>query len=99
MQPAWREGPEGDTLVRTVPADEDWTPLIRGGSNGLSLVVMALSWWVSALDAPDSDLSEAISDVKWVLSELVTTLSSPMSETGNKRPCESSPDDEPDSKR
>ncbi|KIL68683.1 hypothetical protein M378DRAFT_36297, partial [Amanita muscaria Koide BX008] len=36
MQPAWREG---ESLVRTVSGDVDWAPLMRGGSNGFSLVV------------------------------------------------------------
>ena len=95
MQPEWRKG---DPLVKTAPADVDWALLMRGGSNGLALVVMSLSWWVGAVDAPDLDLSVAIDDVNWVLSELVATLSLTTVETGSKRPCEASPD-EPRPKR
>ena len=95
MQPEWRKG---DPLVKTAPADMDWALLMCGGSNGLALVVMSLSWWVGAVDAPDVDLSVAIDDVNWVLSELVATLSLTTVETGSKRPCEASPD-EPHPKR
>ena len=95
MQPEWRKG---DPLVKTVPADVNWALLIRGGSNGLALVVMALSWWVGAVDAPDVDLLAAIDDVNWVLAELVATLSLTTVETSSKRSCEASPD-EPRSKR
>ena len=73
MQLEWCKG---DSLVKTVPADVDWGLLMRGGSNGLAIVIVALSWWVNATDAPNLDLSSAIDDVNWVLSELVTTLSS-----------------------
>ena len=95
IQPEWREG---ESFVKTVPADADWTNLRCGGSNGLALVVMALSWWVGATGTPDSDLTAAIDDVKWVVSELVMTLSSTAAATGSKRPSDSSPD-EPRSKR
>jgi len=96
MQPTWREG---ESVVKIVPADVDWMSLMRGGSNGLSLVVMALSWWVYSMKAPDSGLLEAIGDVQWVFSQLVATLSSTRTEVGNKRPCATSPKDEPNSKR
>jgi hypothetical protein len=89
MQPEWRKG---EPLVTTVPADADWTPLIHGGSNGLSLVVVALSWWVSATDVHSVDISDAIHDVKWVLSELVRRLSSVETPGGSKRRSEASPD-------
>lgn len=93
--------------MRTVPADADWTDLRRGGSNGLGLVVMALSWWVGLTPTPDSDLATAIDDVKWVLSKLVMTahpaspsppVSSTAVETGSKRPSDPSTD-EPRPKR
>jgi hypothetical protein len=83
MQPTWHEG---ESLVRTLPTDADWEPILHGGSNGLSMVVMALSWWVHAMGLNGQQnlkLSAAINDVKWVLSELVMLLTSSM-DTGNK---------------
>lgn len=84
-------------MEKSVPADADWTPLIRGGKNGLCIAIMALSWWVDAVNAPDSHLLASIGDVKWVLSELVTTMSLTTAD-GNKRLGEPS-NDEPRSKR
>jgi hypothetical protein len=99
MQPPWRKR---ESLVKTLPADGDWEPIIRGGSNGLSLVVAALSWWISAVQPNDQhglDLSAAIEDVSWVFSELVALLSAPSMETGKKRSLEDGSKDEPKSKR
>lgn len=93
MQPAWREG---DSLVKSAPVDVDWVPLMRGGSNGLSLVVVALSWWICAVGVPDSDLLLAIGDVRWVISELVAALQPTAAKNGVKRPAEPSPDPGPD---
>lgn len=95
MQPAWRKG---ESLEKSAPADANWMPLMRGGTNGLSVAIMALSWWVHAVTPPDTDLSAAIDDVKWVLSEFVMILSSATAETGTKRRGEPSID-EPRSKR
>ena len=59
---------------------------MHGGSNGLFVVVVALSWWVFAM-GPDNkhplELSVAINDVLWVLSELTAVLSTKV-ETGKK---------------
>jgi len=87
MQPVWREG---ESMVRTIPADTDWEPILRGGSNGLSLVITALSWWVGAVNLdlePCSELLTAIDDLLWVLSKLVATLST-TTDTGKKRALE-----------
>ena len=73
-----------------MPADANWEPIIRSGSNGLSLVVMALSWWIESTDDLDSEIRTAIGNVQWVLSELVETLleaKSEQSETGSRQSC------------
>jgi hypothetical protein len=84
MQPVWREG---ESMVRTIPADTDWEPILRGGSNGLVLVITALSWWVCATKGHNSDLLQAIDDLTWVLSKLIAMLSA-TTDTGTKRPLE-----------
>lgn len=99
MQPTWRGG---ERLDRTLPTETDWEPILRGGSNGLSMVVMALSWWVRAMGSnghQDTELSVAIDDVKWVLSELVAMLSTANLDTGKKRPREEIAQEELASKR
>jgi hypothetical protein len=97
MQPSWRGG---ESLVKTLPEDADWEPVNRGGSNGLSVVIMALSWWVAATknggDGSDGKLHTAISDMTWVLSQLIAAVNP---ETGTKRGREPSTADEPESKR
>jgi hypothetical protein len=96
MQPPWREG---ELLSRDVPADVDWEPILRGGSNGLALIVMALSWWIHSSNAGsgvDEELHGAISDVHWVLSQIVGFLAIP---PGSKRPHGSDDEDQPKSKR
>jgi hypothetical protein len=80
-----------------MPADADWEPISRRGSNGLSIVVMALSWWIdSTKDGLDVELRGAIDDVKWVLSELVSAANL---ETGSKRAHEVDFEGERNSKR
>ena len=94
MQPAWRNG---DAMVKVAPADADWEPILRGGPNGLAVVVTALSWWVLAIEPDDQnplELLEAIGDVSWVLSELLGVLLST-----KKHSLEEASAKEPESKR
>jgi hypothetical protein len=99
MQPTWRGG---ESLVRTLLTDANWELILRGGSNGLFMVVMALSWWVHATGLNSQQnlkLLVAINDVKWVLSELVVMLSTLSMDTGNKHSRGESTQEEPVSKR
>lgn len=45
MQPTWCGG---KSLIKTLPTEE---PILHGGSNGLCMVIMALSWWVYAIES------------------------------------------------
>jgi len=56
-----------------------WVRLLNGGRNGIFLFVMALSWWAASPDwaASSPSLTEAVADVKWVLRQLVDTLTAP----------------------
>ncbi|KAI0245466.1 hypothetical protein BJV78DRAFT_1287779 [Lactifluus subvellereus] len=99
MQPAWRGG---ESLVKTLPPDADWEPILRGGSNGLSMVVIALSWWIHATGSDidhDLELSATIDDVKWVFSELVAMLLAVSLGASKKHPHEETSQEEPISKR
>ena len=75
-QPEWR-----DTASWPFSTDEiiagDWgTALSSGGKDGLFLIVMSLRWWAHArTEATDSKLDAAISNVCWVMKNLVASLS------------------------
>ena len=99
MQPTWRGG---ESLDKTLPTDANWEPILRGGSNGLSMVVLALSLWIQAIgsvEQQDLKLSTAIHDVTWVLSKLVSKLSSASMDTEKKHSREETTQEEPVSKR
>jgi hypothetical protein len=83
LQPAWRGG---ELLVKVQPADGMWEKLFLGGSSGLYLVVVALSWWVKLMGTNGQhslELSVAINDVIWVFSKLVEVLAAKV-KTGGK---------------
>jgi len=57
---------------QTCPADENWINLGKGGSAGLYIVVMALSWWIRVLGSHDeaSLAWNVVKDVCWVLQQV-----------------------------
>jgi hypothetical protein len=70
MQPPWREG---ELLIKVLPADAAWGPVLHGGPNGFVLIVIALSWWFHSANGNgelDEDLRSAIDDVNWVVLQL-----------------------------
>jgi hypothetical protein len=82
IQPSWRLT-SSTSLSRDVPANsakETWAGLKKGGSAGLYVVVMALSWWIASLkgDLGDSRVYETVNDIAWVLS-LVKVTTPPVS--------------------
>ena len=68
MQPSWRM--EGDWLIREVPEDETWHTLRKGGTSGIYVVIVGLSWWVKAQPAEDTDAWTLVNDLSWVLQQL-----------------------------
>jgi len=75
LQPKWRD--VGSWPFPQDPSTDDpWDELLIGGKDGLFVVVMALAWWCikhAAEDEP-SQLKAAILDVSWVLSNLISAL-------------------------
>ena len=71
IQPTWRILPGGQ-YSRVVPDNETWASLRKGGSAGLFVVVVALSWWVRAAgDMVDQlDLCSIIGDLQWVIQQV-----------------------------
>ena len=87
LQLGWRLADDG-SFNYEMPKDEDWRVLRKGGSAGLYIVVVALSWWIRAL-TPDN-LSfcawTAVHDVHWVIDQILKTLLP----AGKKHPLENS---------
>ena len=72
MQPSWRT--EGDLLIRDVPEDETWQTLRKGGTSGIYIVIVGLSWWVKVQLAEDTDAWTLVNDLSWVLQQLKESL-------------------------
>ena len=66
-------------FAREPLASTQWGRLLNGGKYGIFLFVMALSWWAKSLGPATSpqSLTSAVSDVKWVLHQLVDALTAP----------------------
>ena len=71
MQPSWRVLSDG-AYSKAIPADETWSNLRKGGSAGLYIIVMALSWWVRAVGQGNEGLAAfaMVDDICWVLQQL-----------------------------
>lgn len=78
MQPTWRLLPGEGFSKETSTNLESWALINKGGSAGLYIVVMALSWWVLRLrDAGTADTDAqavwgTVDDVAWVLKQLLS---------------------------
>ena len=83
-------------MSRDVPAAETWVGLKKGGSAGLYIVVMALSWWITSLkgDLDDLELYETVNDIAWVLTLLKATLPQICPSVDAKRPLSDNEDSE-----
>ena len=77
IQPSWRLT-DNATFVYDVPSDEEWRVLHKGGSAGLYVVVVALSWWIRVLPAEPLSLRawSAVHDVQWVIDQICKKVSS-----------------------
>jgi hypothetical protein len=86
MQPSWRLAADS-SFIYTMPADEEWCLLHKGGSAGLYTVIVALSWWIRVLPQADSSIRAwtAVHDVCWVINQISKKIM-PASQ-GNKRGC------------
>ena len=71
LQPKSRCGRE---LLR-VDEEEKWDDLCKGGPNGFFTLVVSLGWWVAANDDEGKELlDEMVSDVSWVLKQIIKML-------------------------
>ena len=87
LQPGWRLADDGSFNYKA-PNNEDWQVLHKGGSAGLYIVIVALSWWVRALtpDSPSFRAWTAVRDVQWVIDQITKKLTP----AGKKRQLEDS---------
>jgi hypothetical protein len=60
-------------LQRVVNDGEKWPEVRKGSRNGIFGVVLALSWWLKAVqtDSEREIFKEVLADVKWVFSHIV----------------------------
>jgi hypothetical protein len=97
IQPAWREADDWP-LSHVASSGADWGVLEHAGTNGLFLILMALSWWgteiPSQCDKRRADFVLAIHDVQWVLMELVKNMG-----TSKKRDADNGSMEQPATKR
>jgi hypothetical protein len=67
LQPEWRIA-AGRPFSQKVPLGEvSWESLFKSGCNGFFIVVLTISWWLTAVkgNLDDEDFSQAFSDVLW----------------------------------
>ena len=57
-----------------VPEDETSQTLRKGGTSGIYIVIVGLSWWVKAQLAEDMDAWTLVNDLAWVLQQLKESL-------------------------
>ena len=75
IQPSWRN--EGGTFMRNVPQDESWQTLKKGGTAGIYVVVIGLSWWVTAQRVErDADVWPLVNDLSWVIQQMKRDMGS-----------------------
>ncbi|TEB32019.1 hypothetical protein FA13DRAFT_1791282 [Coprinellus micaceus] len=103
LQPDWRVNVpvDGDVskLSREVPANETWARLNKGGSAGMYIIVLCISWWYKALDpdsTPPTELTALVRDVAFVLGSLIPGRSASLPGKRATAPAEG---EEPASKR
>ena len=71
MQPSWRTDGDGVSPIRETPCDETWQVLRKGGTSGIYVVIMGLSWWIKAQAVErDIDAWSAVDDISWVIEEM-----------------------------
>lgn len=74
LQPTWRREKAKTEwpLSRNTPLNEDWEPLVKGGANGLMMVLITLGWWLLVVENSKevAELASVVDDVRWVLEEI-----------------------------
>ena len=62
---------EGYLLVCKTLEGENWQVLRKGGTSGIYVIVIALSWWIKAQHrAHNVNAWAAVSDLLWVIEQI-----------------------------
>lgn len=73
-QPEWRNTGEWP-FEQEDAVGHQWGDLPDGGKDGIFLILVSLGWWVLAQgSSQDPRVGEAITDVAWVVNNLVSLL-------------------------
>lgn len=84
IQPPGRRVEADFVLARRDAGPITWTRLSKSGSNGMFIVLVSLAWWKMMIGDADDNWRKAITDVTWVLHEMKTIPSGPVT-TKRKR--------------
>jgi len=75
LQPSWRQfqGTNGRfNLGRETPKAETWQALKKGGTSGIYVVVMGLSWWIKGQqNERDANAWAVVDDLSWVIQQML----------------------------
>ena len=85
LQPPWRD--TSSWPLARVEVGDDWSALRRGSHNGVYLVVLGLSFWVSSVEDPktDDELCQLLVDFHWVLMRMNESLGSLKAREGKRK--------------
>ena len=69
--------------------DEQWEPMMRGGRNGILLVILALLWWSRTVSTDEQQLEveDALQDLVWSFEQMLNVIPK---KNGDKRAAEDS---------
>ena len=78
MQPGWQKDDVHSVITLILycdtPLGENWQGLRKGGTAGIYIVIMALSWWIKAQQTEcDTKAWSAVEDISWVLHQMKQT--------------------------
>jgi hypothetical protein len=75
LQASWHSGGSGPSH-RDCPANADWKILQHGGTNGIFIILMCLSWWNKAMTSLTHRevFDAAVEDVAWALEHVCTSI-------------------------
>lgn len=78
LQPEWRCGGNSWPLIRRDGGNqnlEGWPALLKGGENGVFLILLSASWWMQKADDEEKKIcQEAIDDMRWALQQMMEML-------------------------
>lgn len=75
MQPSWRGN--GASLICVVPEDEEWKTLRKGGTSGMYVVLVGLSWWIETQrNQRDPGAWALVDDLCWVIEQMKMDMDS-----------------------